>query len=480
MQTLPVNDALRNTSPGESVSTSRWPLVGLSSCMLLSSLGTSIANVALPTLSHDWGASFQAVQWVVISYLLATTTLIVSAGRLGDILGRKRLLLIGIGVFITASILCGIAPQLWLLVTARVLQGAGAAIMMALSMAMVSDTVPKERTGSAMGLLGTMSAIGTALGPSLGGLLIWALGWRAIFLLNVPLGILALYLAQRHLQGNEPHPMQETRKHFDLRGTVWLALTLGIYALAMTVNKTHLGWLNLLLLSGSLVVGWIFLRSQRHAAMPLVKLSAFRDGALSASLLMSALVSTVMMATLVVGPFYLSLGLGLDTAMVGLAMSAGPLIAAVTGVPAGRLVDRYGSRRMTVMGLGGIVTGTMLLSALPVSCGVLGYILPITLATASYALFQAANNTTVMIGVSADRRGTLSGLLNLSRNLGLITGASFMGVVFARASGVSDINSALPDAVALAMRVTYAVAALLGLLALVVSTRKSPRPQMAD
>jgi MFS family permease len=167
--------------------------------MLLSSLGTSIANVGLPALAQAFNASFEQVQWIVIAYLLAITTLVVSVGRLGDIMGRRRLLLAGIFLFTVASVLCGMAPTLWLLIAARAVQGLGAAVMMALTMAFVGETVPKAKTGSAMGLLGTMSAVGTALGPSLGGVLIAWLGWRAIFLINAPLGILALYWVYRHL-----------------------------------------------------------------------------------------------------------------------------------------------------------------------------------------------------------------------------------------------------------------------------------------
>ena len=183
----------------ERIPSVRWALAGLSLSMLLSSLGTSIANVGLPTLAQAFNASFQDVQWVVLAYLLAITTLIVSVGRLGDIIGRRRLLLAGIVLFTVASLICGAAPTLWLLIAARAVQGLGAAIMMALTMAFVGETVAKARTGSAMGLLGTMSAIGTALGPSLGGVLISALGWQAIFLVNVPLGLLAFLLAYRHL-----------------------------------------------------------------------------------------------------------------------------------------------------------------------------------------------------------------------------------------------------------------------------------------
>ncbi len=185
--------------PRGSGTSDRWALASLSLAILLSSLGTSIANVALPTLAQAFDASFQHVQWIVLAYLLAITTLIVSVGRLGDIVGRRRLLLAGLLLFTVASVLCGIAPTLWLLIAARAAQGLGAAVMMALGMALVGETVPKARTGRAMGLLGTMSAVGTALGPTLGGVLIAAFGWRAIFLVNVPLTIIAVLLAHRYL-----------------------------------------------------------------------------------------------------------------------------------------------------------------------------------------------------------------------------------------------------------------------------------------
>ncbi len=201
--------------------------------MLLASLGTSSANVALPTLTQAFSVSFQAAQWIVLAYLLATTTLIVSVGRLGDIIGRRRLLLTGLVLFAVASVLCGSAPALWLLIAARAAQGLGAAIMMALSLALVGETVPQDKTGSAMGLLGTMSAIGTALGPSLGGVLIAALSWRAIFFVNVPLALLALLLAHRSLPADRRGPTTE-KTGFDTLGTLLLALMLGAYALAMT------------------------------------------------------------------------------------------------------------------------------------------------------------------------------------------------------------------------------------------------------
>jgi EmrB/QacA subfamily drug resistance transporter len=446
----------------------RWALASLSLSMLMPSLDTSIANAGLPTLAQAFTASFQSVQWIVLAYLLAITTLIVSVGRFGDILGRRRLLLVGIGLFTLASLLCGVAPTLWLLIAARAAQGLGAAIMMALTVALVGETVPKEKTGSAMGLLGTMSAIGTTLGPSFGGLLIAGFGWRTIFLVNVPLGILNFLLAYRYLPADREGAKTD-RTSFDPGGTMLLALTLAAYALAMTIGHGHFGPLNIALLLAAVFGVVLFLGVEAKTPSPLIQLAMFRNPLLRASLAMSTLVSTVMMATLVVGPFYLSQALGLETVLVGGVLSIGPLVAALTGVPAGRLVDRFGAQRITIAGLLGIAIGCSLLSFVPVRFGIAGYITPIVCVTASYALFQTANNTAIMLDINPDQRGVISGLLNLSRNLGLITGASGMGAVFAIAVATIDITTASPEAVAAGMRSTFAVAAMLMVVAMAIA-----------
>lgn len=446
----------------------RWTVVSLALSMLLSSLGISIANVALPTLAQVFIASFQAVQWIVLAYLLSITIMIVSAGWLGDIVGRRRVLLAGIFLFTAASVLCGVAPTLWMLIVARAVQGLGAAVLMALTVALVRETVPKERTGSAMGLLGTMSAIGTALGPSLGGVLIAGPGWWAIFLIMVPLGILNFLLAHRYL----PVPEQEAktdRNGFDGLGTLLLGLTLAAYALAVTVGGGRFDRLNMVLLSAAVLGGGLFVLAEARVASPLIRLAAFRDAKFSASLAMNALVSTVMMATLVVGPFYLSRALGLREALVGIIISIGPVMSALSGVPAGRIVDRFGAPFVVFVGLIQMAAGSFGLSVLPAMFGVAGYIVALVVLTPGYQLFLAANNTAVMTDVSSGRQGVVSGMLSLSRNLGLITGASVMGAVFTFASGTNDITMAAPDAVAFGMRITFAVAGVLIVVAAVIS-----------
>jgi MFS family permease len=378
------------------------------------------------------------------------------------------MLLTGIALFSVASALCAFAPGLGLLIAARVVQGMGAALMMSLAMALVSESIPKEKTGSAMGILGTVSALGTALGPSLGGALIDHGGWPMMFLVNTPLGAIAWLLAARFLPINQQFK-REARLRFDSVGTLLLTLTLAAYALAMTLGHGHFGQLNVaLLLVSGLGLG-LFIYSQIKVDPPLIQLSLFLNPTLSIGFAMSALVSTVVMATLVVGPFYLAGALALDTSQVGLTMASGPIVAAVVGTPAGKAVDRLGAQRVVFVGLLVMVVGVALLSLMPAAAGVMGYMAPLMLLTTGYALFQAANNTAVMTHLMAQQRGVGSGLLGLSRNLGLITGASVMGMVFALGVGVSDMASAEPGAVETGMRITFGVASALIVIAVSLS-----------
>lgn len=373
--------------------------ITLALSMLLASLGTSIANIALPTLAEAFSAPFAQVQAVVVAYLAALTISVIIAGRLGDSYGLKPMLMAGLALFAVASLLCGMATNLWLLIGARVLQGIGAAFLMSLSMALMRQTASEARIGRAMGLLGTVSALGTALGPSLGGLLIAVAGWRGIFWVQFPLATIALILAFATLP-------DDSGKGKAPSASLWSVL-----------NRS-----------------------------------------LAPNLLVNVLVAAVMMATLVVGPFYLGLGLGLKESLVGFVMAIGPVISIVSGVPSGRLVDSWGSGRVLAIGLALLAAGAVLLAILPNRIGVTGYMLSIIVLTPGYQLFQAANNTAALTDVSRDRRGTVSGLLSLSRNIGLIAGASLMGAVFAFGVGTEDFVHAAPAAIAAGMRLTFLLA----------------------
>lgn len=380
-----------------------WALAGLGLTMLLSSLGTGIANVGLPTIAKAFGAPFASVRWVVLAYLLAVTVLVVAAGRLGDRFGRRRLLLSGIALFTLASVACASADRLDGLIAARAVQGIGGALMMALTLALVGEIVARDRVGRAMGLLGTLSAIGTALGPPLGGALIDRCGWPALFLVNLPLGVVALLLVGRGLPRDRRDP------------------------------------------AGAFAGDGAVPRPASSSPSRLLRNRELRNG-----LAGSTLASTVAMTTLVVGPFYLSGALHLGATDTGLAMSAGPLVAAVAGVPAGRGVDRWGAARMVAIGLVAMALGAAALAAVSAATGLPGYVLPVMLLTAGFAIFQTGNNTAVLGAAEADQRGLVSGGLHLSRHLGFVAGASAMGTIYAsQADVVSGTRTAFAVATGL-------------------------------
>jgi MFS family permease len=270
-------------------------------------------------------------------------------------------------------------------------------------MALAAGPLAQGGTGRAMGLLGSMSAVGTALGPALGGLLLAGPGWRAVFAAVVPAALLAFFLARR-LADDAP--------------------------------------------------------AQACAPAPLVPLALLRDPVLASGFAMTALAMALMIATMLVGPFYLGRALGLLAGGVGGVLAVGPLVAALAGVPAGRIVDRHGARGAGAAGLIAMALGACLLALLPLRAGIAGWIVPLAVLTAGYALFQAANNTAVMEAAGDARRGVVAGLANLARHLGLIVGSALLGAVFAPgARGTAQ-------EVAAAAHATFAVGALLPLLAL--------------
>jgi MFS family permease len=381
--------------------------IALAMATLLASLGTSIANVALPALSEAFSAPFAEVQAVVVAYLIALTVAVVFAGKLGDNQGLKPTLLGGLCVFFVGSLVGALAPNLWSLIGARALQGIGAAFLMTLSMALMRQTASEGSIGRAMGLLGTVSALGTALGPSLGGLVVPTMGWRGIFWVQLALAALAFVLA-----------------------------------FTMLPNTTG------------------------NAKTSSASLRSVLNLALLPNLLVNLLVANVMMTTLVIGPFYLGLGLGLKDTLVGFLMAVGPVISIISGVPSGRLVDAWGSSRVLAIGLVLMAAGAFLLAFLPNMIGIAGYVLSIIVLTPGYQLFQSANNTAALAHVSTDRRGTVSGLLSLSRNIGLIAGASIMGTVFAFGVGTKELIHAAPAAIAGGMQLTFLVAS--GIVALAI------------
>lgn len=445
---------------------------GLALSVLVASLGTSAANVALPTIARELDGTFSQTQWVALAYLLAMTATSLTVGHLGDLLGRRRVLWTGITVFTVAAVLCALAPTLGMLIGARALQGVGAAVMMALPLARARDTVAPERLGRVMGLLGTTAAVGTASGPALGGLLITVAGWPAIFAVMAPLGVLAAILTG--MTDRDASTTGAPRGGFDIGGVLLLTAAVALYTLGATAPGADESWPTLPLLGGAVVAAALFIVRESRASHALLPPALLRHRDVSIGAVLNLIVGTVMMSTLVVGPFFLAGGLHLSPAAIGATMAAGPLASICTGVIAGRAVDRFGPRSMTTAGLSAMIVGALALALLPAWWGLPGYITGTVLLAPGYQLFLAANNTGVLRATPAERRGVTSGLLGLSRNLGLVTGASVLAALFAAASGSAEIATAPPEALADALRATFLVTAAL-LVAAVLLSRATRR-----
>lgn len=390
-------------------------IVTLALCAFLVSLSTSIANIALPTLAVEFSASFSEVQPVTVLYLVAITASVILVGRLGDTYGLKNGLVFGLCLFALALLFCATATRLDILILARTVQGLGAAFLATLSIAFMRQVATLKQLGSLMGLLGTVSAFGTATGPSLGGFLIAIANWQAIFWLQFVVALLVMLLAIVFLPVSQVPSKSKTPR------------------LKKIFNK-------------ELTIG----------------------------LVVNAIVAAIMMTTLVVGPFYLGIALKLSIQNVGLVMSIGPIISIVTGIPAGHLVNCMGTKLALMLGLMLLCLGATMLALLPSLMGLSGYVLAIVALTPGYQLFQAANSIAILADSPENQQGTVSGMLAFSRNLGLIAGASGMGTVFALTTGSGAIFDANPSAIEVGFQATFGLAALVLIFAAIIVVRPKP------
>ncbi|HEX4217143.1 MAG TPA: DHA2 family efflux MFS transporter permease subunit [Acidimicrobiales bacterium] len=397
-------------------------------------LDASIVTLALPSLQRDFHTSVGAVTWVGLTYLLVLVTTVTAVGRFADMVGRKLLYLYGFGVFIVGSALCGLAPNLIALDCFRVLQGLGAAMLQANSVAIIYLAAPRRALGRAIGTQGAAQALGLALGPSIGGLLLGAAGWRLIFWINVPVGLLGIAAGllfiprSRHLQ---------RRVAFDWVGLGLLAPT--IVALLSAVSfGNRLGWGSVeivVLLVVTLACGVAFVAWERRAPAPMLDLSLFSRPAFSAGIASGLLSYLVLFGTLFVVPFALEGGQGLGAARVGLELTVMPLALGAVAPLAGRGVDRFGARPLTVTGM--VLTAVML--------GVLGlthpnhglFVVELGLVGVGLGLFTPANNAAIMGASPRESSGMASGVLNMTRGMGTAMGLAFTGLVFGLAGGAA-------------------------------------------
>lgn len=420
-----------------------WVMLSVAMGVFLSTIDASIVQVALPTLEKQLDASFATVQWVVIAYLLVLSSLVLGVARLADMIGKKRIYLAGMTVFTTASVLCGLAPSVGLLIVFRVIQGVGAVMLQALGSAIVTETFPDEERGRALGIIGTVVSLGIILGPTLGGLLIGVVGWRAIFLVNLPVGITGFALVRRYVPDWRPLGGQR----FDAAGAVLMGLTLVTLSLALTFAP-ETGWGNpriIGLLAGSGGALALFVMVQARLAQPMIDLRLFRDALFSISLATGLLVFVAISGRIVL-PFYLELVKGYEPQQVGLFLTIIPIALGVVAPVSGLLSDRYGSRGIALAGLVVLVGACFAVSTITAETGTLGYIARLLPFGIGAGLFQSPNNSAIMGAAPREHLGVASGLLALSRNLGQVLGIPLLGAIFSsRVIATSGIETSLDD-----------------------------------
>ena len=408
---------------------SKWlVMIGVGMGVLMATLDSSIVNISLPTFVEAFKTDFATVQWVVISYLVVITSLMLGAARLGDMYDKKKLYLGGLVLFVSGSLLCALSPSVKTLIGFRALQGLGATMTQALGTAIITQVFPSEERGRALGIIGGIVAVGIALGPPLGGLIIGLTSWHWVFLVNLPIGVAAVIIVARFLPAL---PAVKSGQRFDLPGALLLFATLGCYAFAMT-NGQQFGFnstatIGLLIAAAIGLFTFIFLESR--VRQPMVDLSLFRNLLFDLNLLMGLLVFLVM-AGLFIMPFFLELVQGYSPIVVGLLLMVQPIAMGSISPLSGRLSDRFGSRGISLIGLVLITAGALSLSTLRAGISPVGFAARVLLLGLGMGFFSSPNNSAIMGAVPRERLGIASGLLSLSRTLGSTTGLPLIGAIF--------------------------------------------------
>ena len=421
-------------------------------------LDASIVTVALPRMGRDLHASLGAVEWVALAYLLVLVATVATVGRIADAVGRKLLYVYGFGVFTAGSALCGLAPTLPILIAARMLQAVGAAMLQANSVALIAEAMPRPMLGKAIGVQGSAQALGLALGPAVGGILLSLAGWRFIFLVNIPAGAIGLALGWFLL------PRSRSRRELDGAdglGAVLLALAaMGpLVYLSLAGREGYADPVLLACLAAGVTAAVCFVRRERRVTAPLIDLSILRRHGLTSGLGSGLVSYLALFGTLFIVPYYLSADHDSAT-LIGLQLAVLPIAIGITAPVAGRLVTRVGARWLTA---GGLVLAAVGMFTIAVEHGTAGILTGLALTGLGLGAFTPANNAGVMSASPPGHAGVTGGMLNMTRGLGTALGVALAGALFAAAAGVSGSRVAEAGVVA----VGHGLTAALGVIGIV-------------
>lgn len=397
--------------------------------IFLGTIDSSIVNIALPTLVKSLQTDFSTIQWVVLSYLLTITTLLLIIGRLGDMLGKKHLYTVGFIVFTVGSLLCGLSPDVYWLIFFRSIQAVGAAMIMALAMAIITEAFPPQERGKALGIMGTIVSVGIAMGPSLGGFIIEFLSWHWIFFVNLPVGIVGTLMVIKFVADVRPTGHQK----FDIWGALILFVCLLALLIGMTIGQQLT--FNHPLVYALLVVWFVllvlFIVVEWKTQQPMINLRLFKNSVFSINLTNGFISFFGLSGIFILQPFYLQNIMGYSSIKVGLLMCVVPVMLGCTAPIAGILSDRFGTRSIILIGLLFLLVGFWAVSTLSEKTTALEYILCVLPLGIGIGVFQSGNNSAIMGAVPKEYLGISSGLLSITRTMGQTVGIAVLGAIWA-------------------------------------------------
>jgi DHA2 family multidrug resistance protein-like MFS transporter len=445
----------------------RWrAMLAVAIAVAMSVLVTSIANIALPTIAHDMGVTPAESIWVVNAYQLAVTVTLLPFASMGDIYGHRRVYIWGLVVYTAASLVCALAPSLPVLVLGRVLQGFGGAGIMSVNGALVRFIYPREALGRGIGFNALVVAGSSAAGPSVAAAIMSVLSWPWLFALQVPAGIVALWLARRFL------PRTPLAGHpFDPLSAVLNAITFGLFIAALDgVGRGQRAAAVLIELAVSIAVGWFFVLRQYTLAAPMLPVDLFRRPVFALSVATAICAHGAQLIAFVALPFYFQYVSGLSPIQIGVLITPWPAALVVMAPIAGRLADRHSAGLLGGLGLAVMTLGLLLVLFLPVRPAQIDVAWRLAVCGVGFGFFQSPNNRLMLASAPRDRAGAGSGMLSTSRLLGQTTGSALVALVFGLTRGGAD-------AIELGTRLAIGMAAGFAALAMVLSMLRVRRPQ---
>ncbi len=450
----------------------------------MGSLDGSIVNVALPTIARRLNVGIDGAQWAVSSYLIVISALVLVFGKVADLLGKTRIFRLGFLVFGAGSALCALSWNMPVLIAARAFQAIGAAMYMSSNQGIIASIFPPDERGRALGLLGSTVAIGTMIGPPLGGIMVQFLDWPSLFIINIPISLLAF------VAGGIMIPSEEGKgslSGFDLAGSALFGGFI-VCLFFFLLSGQALGWASGPILGSlglSVLLFLLFLRHERRVPDPMIDLSIFRSGRFSVSVLCVLLVFVSTFCVTIVQPFYLQDVLKLAPAAAGLVLLASPLGSGLIAPLSGYLSDKVGAELLTVAGLAIELVAIALMSLLGLGSSPLAVAGSLALFGIGGGVFGSPNTKLIMAHAPRDKLGIAGSINALARNMGMVTGIAFaVSILYGAMSSklgmkVEGFVPDRPDAFIGGMRVVFLSAAALLLVSIALTVARARRREEA-